>query len=447
MTKAGRVGGWIVATGICAALAMVSGTAAQQKGSPKKAMAASSAEWPQWRGPNRDNLSQEKGTLQQWPDGGPALAWKSSGLGIGYSSVSIANGKIFTMGDRGGSQYVIALSLNDGKELWATKVGPPHNDEYGGPRGTPTIDGDLLYAVGTSGDLVCLETATGKERWRKNFERDYGGRMSTGWMFSESPLVDGDKVVFTPGGASAGIVAANKKTGADIWRATIPPIGSKGRDGAAYSSIVISNGGGVKQYVQLMGRGLAGVDAATGRFLWGYNRVANDVANISTPIVKGDYVFAATGYQTGAALVKLSKTATGISATEVYFLPSQTFQNHHGGMVLVGDHVYAGHGHNRGFPICVEFMTGKVAWGGDIRNGGTGSAAVLYADGNLYFRYQNGTVKLIEATPAGYKEKGSFEIPGANLSWPHPVVAGGKLYLREQDNLYVYDVSARRAGM
>ncbi len=443
-----RISTWASALSLCAAVALAGGLAAQQKAAPKKAMtAAGGGEWPQFHGPNRDNVSTEKGTLHEWPQGGPALAWKSSGLGVGLSSVSIAGGRIFTMGDRGAEQFVIALSLSDGKQLWATKVGPAHHDEYGGPRGTPTVDGDLLYAVGTSGDLVCLETATGRERWRKNFERDYGGRMSTQWMFAESPLVDGNKLVFTPGGSSAGIVAVDKKTGADVWRAAIPNIGSAGRDGAGYASIVISNGGGVKQYVQLMGRGVVGVRADDGKFLWGYNRVANTVANIPTPVIKGDYVFTSTGYQIGAALLKLARSGDGVSATEVYFLDSRTFQNHHGGMVLVGDHIYAGHGHNRGFPICIEFMTGKVAWGGDIRNGGSGSAAVLYADGNLYFRYQNGTMKLIEATPAGYREKGSFEIPGANLSWPHPVVAGGKLYLREQDNLYVYDVRAQRAGM
>jgi outer membrane protein assembly factor BamB len=301
-----------------------------------------------------------------------------------------------------------------------------------------------VYAVGTEGDLVSVDAATGKERWRRNLEKDFGGQVMSIWKFSESPLVDGDRVIVTPGGKKALMVALDKRTGKEIWH-TYPEqdLGAKGKDGAGYSSVVISNAAGVKQYVQLTGRGLVGVRASDGRLLWNYNRVANDVANISTPVIKGDYVFASTGYQTGAVLLKLEAAGGGVDAKEVYFLESKTFQNHHGGFVLVGDHIYGGHGHNKGFPICIEMATGKVVWGGETRNAGTGSAAVVYADGNLYFRYQNGIVVLIEATPAGYSEKGSFTIPDVKgPSWPHPVVVGGRLYLREQDNLYVYDVKA-----
>jgi outer membrane protein assembly factor BamB len=261
------------------------------------------------------------------------------------------------------------------------------------------------------------------------------------WMFSESPLVDGDRVLVTPGAASAAIVALDKKTGATIWKAAVPDLGPKGKDGAGYSSIVISNGGGTKQYVQLLGRGLVGIRASDGKFLWNYNKVANHVANISTPVIQGNYVFASTGYQTGSVLLELQKTADGASAREVYFLPPTTFQNHHGGLVLVGNHVYAGQGHNRGFPIAVEMATGKVAWGGDIRNAGEGSAAILHADGRLYYRYQNGVVVLVEATPTGYVEKGSFKIPDVTKpSWAHLAIADGRLFVREQDALYVYDI-------
>jgi outer membrane protein assembly factor BamB len=304
------------------------------------------------------------------------------------------------------------------------------------------VDGALLYAMGTEGDLVCLETATGRERWRRSLPRDFGGQMMSGWKFSESPLVDGDRVVVTPGARGAALVALDKRTGKEIWRSSIPDLGAAGGDGAAYSSIVISNGAGVKQYVQLLGRGLAGIRAEDGTFLWGYNRVANNVANISTPIVRGDYVFGSTGYQTGSALVKLSPAGAGlVRAEEVYFLDGRTFQNHHGGFVLVGDHIYGGQGHRMGIPICVDFATGKVVWGGTIRNEGRGSAAITYADGNLYFRYENGLVVLIGATPAGYEQKGMLKLPESRApSWSHPVVVGGKLYLREQDKLYVYEL-------
>lgn len=398
-------------------------------------------EWPQWRGPNRDAISKDTALLKEWKAGGPPLAWQVSGLGAGFSSVSLANGRLYTMGDLDGEQHVLALDSSNGKLLWKAMVGPIWEDDYPGPRGTPTTDGDLVYAVGTEGNLVCLETATGKERWRRSLERDFGGRMMSGWKFSESPLVDGERVLVTPGARDAALVALDKKTGKEIWRASVPELGPKGRDGAAYSSIVVSEGAGVRQYVQLLGRGVIGVRASDGKFLWGNNRVANGTANISTPVVRGDHVFASTGYQAGSVLLKLARTADGVLASEVYSLDNKTFQNHHGGFVVIGDYLYGGNGHRLGFPTCLEFATGKVAWGGDIRNEGRGSAAVAYADGHLYFRYEDGTVILIEATPTGYKPKGHFSIPNVKKpSWPHPVIAGGRLYLREQNDLYVYDV-------
>jgi outer membrane protein assembly factor BamB len=261
------------------------------------------------------------------------------------------------------------------------------------------------------------------------------------WKFAESPLVDGDRVVVTPGGNNAVMVALDKKTGREIWRAKMGTFESSGPSGAGYSGIVISNGGGIKQYVQLTGRGVIGVRASDGWFMWGYGGVANNIANISTPIIDGDHVFASTGYGTGSALLRISRTGDRTTASEVYFLDPGTFQNHHGNMVKVGSNLYAGHGHNRGFPIALDFASGKVLWGGNIRNAGQGSAAVTYADGHLYFRYQNGVMMLIEATPEGYREKGSFEIPDVrNPSWSHPVIINQRLYLREQDTLYVYDI-------
>ncbi|MCB1035537.1 MAG: PQQ-binding-like beta-propeller repeat protein, partial [Acidobacteria bacterium] len=261
------------------------------------------------------------------------------------------------------------------------------------------------------------------------------------WRFSESPLVDGDRVIVSPGAREAALVALKADSGEEIWRAAIPSLGPKGTDGAGYSSVVISKAGGVKQYVQLLGRGVVGIDAAKGKFLWGYNPVANDIANIPTPLIHGDLVFASSGYGTGAALLRLKRMKGGaVTAEEVYFLKADTFQNHHGGMILHEGHVYSGTGHNRGFPMSVELASGAVNWG-PIRNDGKSSAAVTYADGNLYFRYQNGLMLLVEATPTEYREKGSFMIPDVKReSWPHPVIANGKLLLREQGKLYAYDV-------
>lgn len=407
--------------------------------------AARGADWPQWRGPNRDGKSTSTGLLTEWPEGGPPLAWRIRGLGQGYSSLSISNGRIFTMGDLEDGQYVIALSVDGGKELWRTRVGDRYDDPTGGPRSTPTTDGDLLYAVNTEGVIVCLETATGREVWRRSMPDDFNGYLmramgSYDWRFSESPLVDGNRVMVTPGNIEALMVALDKRSGEDIWRTQGRRLGSKGADGAAYSSAVISQAGGVRQYVQLVGRGLIGVEAASGRLLWNYNRVASDIANIATPIVQGDYVFASAGYGTGSALVKLIRSGEEFEAREVYFLEAGTMQNHHGGMILDKGVIYTGTGHNRGFPLAVHFLTGEVAWG-PIRNQGRDSAAVSYADGHLYFRYQDGRMILVEATPEEYREKGTFMIPDVEKeSWSHPVISDGKLYLREQDNLFCYDI-------
>jgi outer membrane protein assembly factor BamB len=403
--------------------------------------ASSGPQWTQWRGENRDGTSGETGLLNEWPSEGPKLLWKASGLGRGFSSLSIAGGRIFTMGDREGGQFVIALSLADGREMWSTRIGDVWEPQgYAGPRCTPTVDGKLVFALGPHGDLVCLEAANGKEVWHRNMKADFGGLMHSGWGYSESPLVDGDKLVCTPGGPDAGIVALDKKTGNEIWRCKIPNLGDQGGDGAAYSSIVIGSPGGVRQYVQMMGRGLVGV-ADDGRFLWGYNRVANRTANIPTPIVHGDHVFGSSGYQAGAVLLKLQSTAEGYKADEVYFLDGKEFQNHHGGMILLGDYIYAGHGHNDGKPSCLEWKTGKRIWRHN-HGPGTGSAAVAYADGNLYFRFQNGVMALIGATPQDYQEKGQFKIPDVEQpSWSHPVILDGKLYLREQDALLCYDIA------
>ncbi len=399
------------------------------------------AEWPTWRGANRDGRSPDTGLMRQWPQGGPRLLMTAKNLGGGFSSVAVSGGRIYTMGDRGGAQHIIALNDRDGSEVWAARVGPVWEDEYGGPRATPTVSDGMVYAIGTEGDIVAVDAASGKERWRKNLARDFGGRMMSQWKFAESPLVDGDRLIVTPGGNDAVMAALDKRTGNEIWRAKMGSFPSKGPDGAGYSGVVISNAGGIKQYVQLTGKGVISVRASDGWFMWGYGRVANNIANISTPIIDGDHVFASTGYGTGAALLKVARDGDRATVSEVYWLDPGTFQNHHGNMVKIGPTLYAGHGHNRGIPIALDFATGKVLWGGDIRNAGQGSAAVSYADGHLYFRYQNGTMMLIEATPDGYREKGSFQIPDVrHPSWAHPVIINGRLYLREQGNLYVYDL-------
>jgi outer membrane protein assembly factor BamB len=421
--------------------------------------AVSADDWPQWRGPNRDGRSAETGLLEAWPEGGPPLAWQVEGLGAGYSSVAVVGGRVYTMGDPGDGQLVLALAPG-GERLWATRIGEPAAEEYFGPLSAPTVDGDRVYVVGANGEVVALETASGEVVWRRSLPDDFGSELmqamgNTDWNYAESPLVDGDRVIVTPGMTDGALVALDKETGEELWRTAIPRLGSQGAYGAAYASAVVSHGAGVKQYVQFIGRGIIGVEAAGGRFLWGYNRVANDIANIPTPLVDGDRVFVSSGYGTGSALIRLvpgepadpeegedPQTGPFVDADEVYFLAADVVQNHHGGMILHDGHVYTGTGHNRGFPIAVRLEDGAVAWGPE-RNEGQGSAAVAYADGRLYFRYQDGRMILVEATPEAYRERGTFLIPDVERpSWTHPVIADGLLYLREQDRLYVHDVRA-----
>jgi outer membrane protein assembly factor BamB len=414
--------------------------AASQSGGREQQPSAQSTiagEWPQWRGPNRDAVSSDTGLLDVWPEDGPPLAWTARGLGRGMSSVAVADGRILTMGKRDEGFSLIALDDESGEELWATPIGGD-----GDPTGTPTIDGELVFAITYDGRLICAESATGRLVWQKDFVDDFGGDVPQ-WGYSESPLVDRDIVVCTPGAEDALMVALDKATGETVWQTTAPSeMRGQGHDGAGYSSIVVGHGAGVRQYVQLFGWGLIGVSPEDGKPLWGYNRIANGVANIPTPIVRDDYVFASTGYGAGTALLRLEATESGVKVNEVYFHPGNKMQNHHGGMVLVDDHVYFGHGHNQGLPMCVEFLTGKVAWGPE-RGPGAASAAVVYADGHVYFRYQNAVLALIEATPEEYRLKAKFRLPShLDNSWPHPVISDGRLYLRDQEVLMCYDLRA-----
>jgi outer membrane protein assembly factor BamB len=397
-------------------------------------------DWHQWRGPNRDGVCSETGLNDNWSDSGPPIAWRSKGLGSGFSSVSVWNGRLYTLGKLGGQTHLICCSLADGAEMWKTPVG-------GGdaPNCTPTVDPEskLVFGVSHGGDLLCANAETGAEIWRKNFGQDFGGRMMSTWGYSESPLVDGDRLICTPGSNRALLAALNKRTGEVVWTTPVTGnLGNAGQDGAGYSSVVISQAGGVKQYIQLVGRGVVGVAADDGRGLWSYNRIANGTANIPTPIVSGNFVFASTGYgDGGTALLELSRQGAGIAVREVYYLPANELQNHHGGMVLVGNHVYMGHGHNNGFPACVELRTGRNLWG-QKRGAGSGSAAIVYADGDLYFRYEDATLALVEANPQGYNLKRSFKLATHNAqSWAHPVIQDRKLYLRDQEELVCYDLS------
>ena len=402
-------------------------------------------DWLQWRGSGRANLSSETGLYDQWGDDGPPLAWMADGLGAGYASVTVKGDRIYTTGNFDDSQSAIAIDANDGKIVWKkaiTEGAPKHG--YEGSRTTPTIDGDRLYLVSSDGKIVCLNRESGDEIWSRNFS-DWGGKMMSGWGFSESPLVDGDWVLCTPGGPDGMVVALDKISGKQVWATKLPEYGDEEgvnskniRDGAGYASIITSNGAGVKQYVQLVGRGLIGIRAKDGKLLWRYVRVFNGTANIPTAVVDGDVVFTSTAYNTGAACLKLVANGDGVTAEEVYWLDSKQFQNKHGGMTLVNGYIYAGHGNGSGLPICLNMKTGEVAWGPE-RSEGKGETSLIYADGRIIMRRQDGVVILLEATPEAYREIGTFE-PAyqEGKTWAHPTIANGKLYLREQGKLMCY---------
>jgi outer membrane protein assembly factor BamB len=404
-------------------------------------------DWAQWRGPNRDAVCTETGLLKKWPKDGPKLLWNAKdvnngkNVGTGYASVAIAGGRIYTLGDLDGKGHVICLDEATGKVLWTTPFTGAWGD--GGPRCTPTVHANRVYGLSAHGDLVCVDAKDGTRIWAKNMQKDFGGRMMSGWSYSESPTIDGDKLVVTPGGKDAAMVALKKDTGEVIWKCAL-----KTNCGAGYASIVIAETGGVRQYITLMGSelGLIGVDASNGNFLWNYKKVANGTANISTPIVRGDMVFASTAYGRGAVLLHLESTGDGgVNAKEVYWLKADELQNHHGGMVLFGDYVYGGHDHGQGHPFCLELKTGQFKWGPEHKHAGGGSAAVLYADGRLYFRYQNNTMALIEATPKGYNPISSFQLPKgpSGPGWQHPAIHDGKLFIRANDQLYCYDIKQK----
>lgn len=603
-----QVACWLLLTALCA------GTCWAQGGS-----------WPQWRGPQREGISDDKGLARSWPAEGPPVVWQVDSVGVGYSSLSIQDGRIFTQGDLNGVEHVICLNEKDGRLLWAVQAEPvsaalqrriaeelqrldanqdgvvdefealsrlgwnfnkydlaaqltpeqiaaraqrllarldanqdgkldfaeagqllrehfgradaddrdadvdqlaatrsaafiaeldkdgdgrisreearrsaldqafgradkkePGTDKadeqltseelveylrrfeggrdglitaeelaayytksdargdglltavelqgyYGGyrngmgdgPRGTPTVDGQRLYVEGGQGDLSCLDVATGRTIWHVNLRERFGGGVP-GWGYSESPLIEGDLVIVTPGGKQGTVAALNKADGTLVWQS------ADIQQGAHYASPVVANIGGVRQVVQFARSSVFGLELTTGRLLWEYARPANGTANCATPIVHQDHVFASSAYGTGGGLARVSTQDGQQQAEEVYFDPRMA--NHHGGIVRVGDYMY---GFGNGGLICMNFLTGEVAW----RERSVNKGSLCVADGMLYLLGENHEVALAEATPEAYREHGRFKIPDRGRpSWAHPIVAGGRFYIRDQGTLTAYDV-------
>jgi outer membrane protein assembly factor BamB len=394
-------------------------------------------DWPQWRGPDRTDVSKETGLLKNWPSQGPKLLWTYRDTGAGYSCPAVVGEHLFTLGADNKNEFVLALNVKDGSKVWSTPYAATFQQDRGnGPRGTPTVDGDFLYAIGGQGELVCVETATGKKQWQKSLRKDLGGDMMSSWGYSESPLVDGDKVVCTPGGKQGTLAALDKKTGAVVWR-------SKDlTDKAAYASMIVAEVGGIRQYIQLTGNGVVGVAADDGRLLWRYPESAYRIAVIPSPIYHDGDVFATSGYGAGCDLIHLTVSGGSVKAEKVY--ANKNMVNHHGGVVLLGEDVY-GYSDGRGW-TCLDFKTGTVAWSEKNK---LGKGSLTCADGQLYcYSEDGGNVVLAEASPTAWKENGRFTIPekstirtkNGTKFWTHPVVANGRLYLRDQDLLFAFDV-------
>lgn len=375
--------------------------------------------------------------LKQWPAAGPPLRWMNKEAGIGYSSFAVVGGKVFTMGVRDDMDQVIALDESTGKELWISSLNAATStaDPADGPRATPTVEGGRVYALGGKGTLVCVNAADGNLVWRVTM-RDFGGAEPE-WSYSESVLVDSNRVLCTPGGSRGAIVALNKETGKLLWQ-------SRGlTDPAQYSSIVPATFNGTPQYVQLTMSHVSGVRATDGQLLW-QSRWPGQVAVIPTPIVSEDLVYITSGYGVGNKLVRIGPNN---SVRDVYGVNTR-LRNHHGGVVRVGDYLY-GHDDTRGGIdawVCQNFKTGASVW----RSPSLGKGAVTAAEGMLYcVAEESGTVVLAEASPAGWKEHGRFTLSpqsrrrGQGMVWTHPVVSNGKLFLRDQENVFAFDIQAK----
>jgi outer membrane protein assembly factor BamB len=412
---------------------------------------AFAADWPQWNGPKRDGHSADKGLLKTWPKDGPKLAWTFRETGFGYGSPAVVGDTLYIMGSeepvKGEKEFVIAIGVNDGKERWRTPLAEGtgnYNNSYGnGPRATPTVDGDALYVLGARGDLARLETKSGKQVWTTNLVKDLGGAIPT-WGYSESVLIDGEKLICTPGGKKGALAALNKKDGSVHWRS------KEFTDGAQYSSVIAVEVGGVRQYIQQVQKAVVGIRATDGKLLWRENAIPSNVAVIPTPIFHDNQVFVTSGYGAGCALIQLSPDGKeGTSSKLVY--ANKMMVNHHGGVVRVGEYIY-GYSDKGGW-MCLDYKkmdkdTEDPVW---KENKKLGKGSITFADGNLYcYAEKNGTLAMIEASPKGWNEIGRLELPektdpknrtGGGAIRTHPVIANGKLYLRDMDLLFCFDLS------
>lgn len=397
------------------------------------------ANWPTFRGAQRTGVSPETGLLADWPSQGPKLVWETEGCGRGYASIAVDDNRLYTLGDgllseSNKDEYMSCFDRESGKRIWRTKTGPAWNqgpDNWQSSRSTPTVDEDRVYVITPFGKLICLNT-NGKELWKIDLKKEFQGKKADNWGYSESVLIDGDHLICTPGGIKNTMVALDKKTGKLKWSTV-----REGDRGAGHASIVIANVGSTKVYVQTTGSGALGVRASDGKLLWSY-AIDRTTAVIPTPIVRDDLVFFSAGYKRGGALLKQVASNGKVDIEEIYGL-NPNLANKHGGIILMGDYLF-GDSDDKGLPFCADLMTGEIKW--KSRGAGKKSASVIGADGHVYVRYSNGIMTLVKADPDSFQEVANFKIPGSGdrPSWAHPVIVGGRLYLREDDKILCYSI-------
>jgi outer membrane protein assembly factor BamB len=397
------------------------------------APAALGDDWPQFRGPNRDGKSAETGLLKKWPTEGPELLWVVDGLGGGFASIAIANGYVYTTGMVGKEkQGVLSAYDVDGTFKWKATYGPEWSGSHSGSRTTPTVNSDRVYVMSGNGNLVCFDARTGKQRWQVDVAKRFAGQ-STNWGISESALVADDKVICTPGGADATVVALDKMTGQTVWA-------SKGlSDNNAHCSPIIVERGGRKLITTITAAHIVGIDAASGKVLWQYqNKLHKDKprhVNPNTPLYHDGGIYVTSRFIGGTML---TLRTDGQNVSEAW--TNTVLDPHHGGVVLVDEHIY-GHSTKKSGWICLEWESGKAVhekkW--------IGKGSIIYADGMLYcYEEKEGTIGLVPASPEGFNVVSSFKIPhGTDEHWAHPAIANGTLYVRHGDALMAYNIKQK----
>lgn len=385
---------------------------------------AADPEWPCWRGINRDGRSPDTGLLKEWPAEGPKLLWKTEGINHGFSSPVVAGGSIYITGDTDDKKLMLYKLSMDGAIEASAEIAPAWTGQHAGSRSSPTFDKGKLYLVSANGKLICLDAKNFKEIWFKDFS-DYGVTKAPTWGFAESVLIHENLVIFTPGGKEA-LAAVDKETGKPVW--TSQGFGAK----AHYCSPIAFQFGGKTLVVNGTGDGLVGVDAKTGTVQWTDPFCVGNTANCPTPAFSDGYVFWANGYRKGGICLQLTAEGDKVTATKVW--NTMEMVNHHGGYIIDKGYIYGNH--NQGW-TCLELKTGLKKW----YEAGVGKGSICYADGMLYtFSEKDGQAGLVQCTPDEFKMTGKVKVAGKGMSWAHPVVIGGRLYLRYDTTLYCFDV-------